>query len=208
MSDTLLPMFPLGSPLLPGAFLPLHVFEARYREMFQRVLDGDRTFGVVLIERGSEVGGGDVRFTVGCRAAVIDVHHFDDGRLAVQAVGTNRIEVLEWLADDPYPQARVRDLLESAEPPAPAAVERVEHATLRAHELVELYVRHDPALDGFELQVPAEPIIAVWALASQLPLGPLDRQHLLDAGDLDVRAGVLAEAIDEQIELARARFGV
>ncbi len=54
-------MFPLGTVLLPGQTLPLHVFEPRYRELVRVCLDGDGTFGVVLIERGSEVGGGDVR---------------------------------------------------------------------------------------------------------------------------------------------------
>ena len=59
---TLLPMFPLGSTMLPGQQLPLHVFEPRYQELVRDCLDapdGPR-FGVVLIARGNEVGGGDV----------------------------------------------------------------------------------------------------------------------------------------------------
>ncbi|MET1002223.1 MAG: LON peptidase substrate-binding domain-containing protein, partial [Acidimicrobiia bacterium] len=51
-------MFPLGSVLFPHALLPLHVFEPRYRVMMRHCLEGDKEFGVVLIERGSEVGGG------------------------------------------------------------------------------------------------------------------------------------------------------
>ena len=54
-----MPMFPLGTVLFPHALLPLRVFEPRYREMTARVLREDGEFGVVLIERGSEVGGGD-----------------------------------------------------------------------------------------------------------------------------------------------------
>ncbi|HEX5095168.1 MAG TPA: LON peptidase substrate-binding domain-containing protein, partial [Acidimicrobiia bacterium] len=57
-------MFPLGTVLFPHALLPLQVFEPRYRVMMRNLLDGEREFGVVLIERGSEVGGGDVRFDV------------------------------------------------------------------------------------------------------------------------------------------------
>ena len=60
-----MPMFPLGTVLFPHALLPLHVFEPRYRVMTERVLKATREFGVVLIERGSEVGGGDTRFDVG-----------------------------------------------------------------------------------------------------------------------------------------------
>src|SRR3546814_21025825 len=52
-----LPMFPLGSAVVPGAGLPLHVFEDRYRALMKDCMAGDREFGVVLIERGSEVGG-------------------------------------------------------------------------------------------------------------------------------------------------------
>ena len=59
-----LPMFPLGTVLFPYAVLPLHVFEPRYRALTEHCLAGDGCFGVVLIERGSEVGGGDTRFAV------------------------------------------------------------------------------------------------------------------------------------------------
>jgi uncharacterized protein len=66
-----MPMFPLGTVLFPHALLPLHVFEPRYRLMTRRVLAGDGELGVVLIERGSEVGGGDTRFGVGTVARVV-----------------------------------------------------------------------------------------------------------------------------------------
>ena len=58
-------MFPLGNVLFPHAQLPLHVFEPRYRALAETCLAGDGEFGVVLIERGSEVGGGDTRFSIG-----------------------------------------------------------------------------------------------------------------------------------------------
>ena len=63
--DVSMPMFPLGTVLLPSVLLPLHIFEERYRTLIRDVLDADREFGVVLIERGSEVGGGDTRSSVG-----------------------------------------------------------------------------------------------------------------------------------------------
>ena len=63
-----MPMFPLGSVLLPGVVLPLHVFEPRYQQLVRDCLETDEhEFGVVLIDRGSEVGGGDSRTDVGCR---------------------------------------------------------------------------------------------------------------------------------------------
>ena len=64
-------MFPLGSVLVPGMVLRLHVFEPRYRDLVAVCLDGDRTFGSVLIDRGSEVGGDDVRGLVGTAAVIV-----------------------------------------------------------------------------------------------------------------------------------------
>ena len=58
-------MFPLSAVLYPHAQIPLHIFEPRYRALTRDCLAGDSRFGVVLIERGAEVGGGDQRMAVG-----------------------------------------------------------------------------------------------------------------------------------------------
>src|SRR5438128_2746014 len=102
-----MPMFPLGTVLLPGGVLPLHVFEPRYRAMVKHCLAGDREFGVVLIARGHEVGGHDQRHDVGTVARMIQVAELADGRYAMITVGMRRIRVTEWLPDDPFPQAEV-----------------------------------------------------------------------------------------------------
>ena len=73
---------------------------------------GDGEFGVVLIERGSEVGGGDTRFAVGTIARVVRVQELPDGGFALATVGIRRVRVERWLADDPYPQAEVVDVAE------------------------------------------------------------------------------------------------
>ena len=105
-----MPMFPLGAALLPGAVLPLVVFEPRYRQMVMDLLAddvNDPEFGVVMIERGLEVGGGDARTMVGTVARVIDMSALPDGRYALVAVGVERLRVSAWLPDDPYPLADV-----------------------------------------------------------------------------------------------------
>src|SRR6476646_946546 len=106
----IMPMFPLGSVLLPGGVLPLHVFEPRYRALVQDCLaSAEHEFGVVLIERGFEVGGGDFRCLVGTVARMVQVAELDDGRYALVTIGTRRIRVNGWLPDDPYPKADVED---------------------------------------------------------------------------------------------------
>src|SRR5688500_7660667 len=102
-------MFPLGSVLFPSVYLPLHVFEPRYRALVRDCLAGDREFGVVLIERGSEVGGEDVRTDAGTVARIVEAAELPDGRWALGAVGVRRLRVAAWLPDDPYPIAEVDD---------------------------------------------------------------------------------------------------
>ena len=110
MSGARLPMFPLSAVLFPHATMPLHVFEPRYRELMRDCLAGDRRFGVVLIARGSEVGGGDERSALGTRGVITEASELPDGRWVLIVEGESLIMVDEWLPDDPYPVALVRDV--------------------------------------------------------------------------------------------------
>ena len=187
-----LAMFPLGSVLFPGMPLPLRVFEPRYLALLSSVLgDDDREFGVVLIERGSEVGGGDARFTVGT-VATIEKVEVGEGSVALLARGTTRFEVVDWLAEDPFPRARVRELapveLEPDDLDALVEAERVVRATLaRQSEFVELRWPADVALSD-------DPTERLWQLAGIAPVGPLDEQALLRSS---TAAELLARLVDE-----------
>src|SRR5918995_868865 len=112
------PMFPLGTVLVPGMVLPLHVFEPRYRRMVDDCRAGDGTFGVVLIERGSEVGGGDVRTDVGTLARILRADELPDGRWILGALGIHRIRVEQWLPDEPYPRAEIVEWADEPGKPA------------------------------------------------------------------------------------------
>src|SRR6478736_527027 len=96
-----MPMFPLGSPLVPFQLLPLQVFEPRYRRLVEDCLATDSRFGVVLIERGSEVGGGDVRFDIGTVARILESAELGDGRIGLATAGEARLRVRRWLPDAP-----------------------------------------------------------------------------------------------------------
>ncbi len=128
-------MFPLGSVLLPGGVLPLHVFEPRYREMVRDCLraDGEPEFGQALITHGWETGGGDDRVMVGTVAQMLQVDAIDENRYALVAVGTRRIRINAWLPDDPYPIADVDDWPDE-DPDAPGLAVDVaaSHARVRA----------------------------------------------------------------------------
>jgi uncharacterized protein len=167
--------------------------------------DPDPAFGVVLIERGSEVGGGETRTDVGCRAAVAQASEHPDGSWSVVAVGTERIEVEEWLPDDPYPRARVRDWPDGDDPAAldAALLDEVERTARRVAALaVELGARGQ--LPDFELS--SDPGLRVYQLATVSPLGALDRRRVLTTERLDQRVSVLADLLGEQELLLQARL--
>lgn len=191
-----LAMFPLGSVLFPSMLLPLHVFEDRYRQMIHRVLEGDQQFGVVIIERGPEVGGGDVRASVGCRARILDAEQQPDGRWHMVAVGVDRIRVEHWLPDDPYPRALVSDF-----PDAPSAdvvsVGQYQELVAAFAKLMELTER----LAGGTISQPLTALsddvaLATFQMAAAAPLGPLDRQRILCGEDAGVRRTLLLDAIE------------
>ena len=196
-------MFPLGTVLFPGAPLPLHVFEPRYRAMTEDLLRGNGEFGVVLIERGREVGGGDLRFATGTVARIVEAARTPDGRWMLAAVGTRRLRVTEWLPDDPYPRAYV-------EHPADVVaagshlerIRRVERALRRVHAMrAELGTRA-----SLDIDLPDEPVAASYAAATLAGLGSLDTYGLLDLDDAAVRLDQLAVLLDEEATILDFRL--
>lgn len=172
-----LAMFPLGSVLFPGMPLQLRVFEPRYRAMLLSVLgETEHEFGVVLIERGSEVGGGDVRFGVGTVARIVSVEQAV-GSIVLLATGAERFEVVRWLQDDPFPRAQVRELaaveLDASTRSELAAAEAVVRATIaRASEFVDLSWPAD-------IELSPELAQRLWQVAGIAPLNSLDQYALL-----------------------------
>jgi Lon protease-like protein len=196
-------IFPLGTVLFPYALLPLHVFEPRYRVMMRHVLAGDREFGVVLIERGSEVGGGDARFDIGTVARVVQAAELPDGRYAVSTVGLRRLRVRRWLEDDPYPRAEIETL---DEPPAsPAAALARDRVAALITQLAGLARRIDARV-GDPPVLDADPVRASYEAAAVAPIGPLDALKLLASDDAAVRLELLATMLDERVVELRARL--
>ena len=187
-----IPMFPLGSVLFPAMPLALRVFEERYLKMMGAILDDDdHEFGVVLIERGSEVGGGDQRFEIGTTARVLQVEA-PQGPLQVVARGERRFRVIRWLEEDPYPQAEV-DFLEEFDPAEVDAVllEKVE-ATVRG--TLSYLLDLDLSLPWpTDIELADDPVSRAWQLAGISPLGTLDHQDRLEVGDA---ANLLAQVND------------
>jgi Lon protease-like protein len=198
------PIFPLGSVLFPGMPLPLRVFEPRYLALLSDILgDEPSEFGVVLIERGSEVGGGEQRFPVGTIAQVTDLDASEDFVVLV-AEGTHRFEVTAWLDDDPYPKAEIRilddfDWEESLGPLREKADAAVRSLLTLATEL---------AGEGWpaDVELSADPVAASWQLAAIAPLGPMDQVQLLNSADLPTLLVRLIEFANGAEESFRALY--
>lgn len=110
----LLPLFPLGSVLFPGALMPLHIFEPRYRLLIRRCMDRQRPFGIVLIRNGSEVDPGAEPYDVGTEAKIVAETPLPDGRSYIVARGERRFAVENRMPGvEPYLVGRVRYLDET-----------------------------------------------------------------------------------------------
>ena len=197
-----MPMFPLGAVLFPHMPLRLRVFEERFLIMMSAVIkEHAGEFGVVLIERGHEVGGGEVRFTTGTTAEIVDLGAHS-GYVALEARGTRRFDVVEWQGDKPYPQAEVVERPElvwerALEPLRAEAEARVRRALAQASEFSENIWPAD-------LELSADPIAAAWQLAGIAPIGELDQIRLLRSATMEE---LLRSVIELTADVQRDFFG-
>lgn len=186
-----LALFPLDLVLFPGAVLPLHVFEERYREMIGRCISDGADFGVARIRSGQEVGGHAETAGMGTVASIVQHRRLPDGRYVLLAAGGDRFRILERLPDEPFPQARVE--IVGPEPDVviePGLLDQVVALARRYTGLAAEAGEIDP---GVTLDVADEPETASFAVAATLAIAGASRQHLLEMGT--------ARRIDELISI-------
>ena len=205
-------MFPLGSVLFPHMPLPLQLFEQRYLMMLGQLLDTDEPqFGVVLIERGHEVGGGEKRFEYGTLARVVEVDP-RAGVTGVLGIGTNRLRVIEWLPDDPYPRASIETVPELEWDDSLIALFDETEAAVRSvlRVVAELAAGQVRTIWPPDVEISDEPVVAAWQLAAITPVGSLDQYDMLRSAsceELLTRTLSLARDAEETAGLMRALPG-
>jgi uncharacterized protein len=193
-------MFPLEVAMLPGEGLPLRIFEPRYSALVSDCLAADDpAFGVVLIAAGREVGGGDTRSDVGALARIAECADFGDGRYRLRCVMGERIRVLEWHPDDPYPRAAVETWPD--EPGDTVDVDAIRDVEDRMIALFErIAAARGEQVNGRDIVAGADASgdAAMWlyALASRLPMGQADRYAVLSAPTVAARLAALSEAVE------------
>lgn len=199
-----LPMFPLGNVVFPFTTITLRVFEPRYMVLLDRVLQGDRQCGIVLIERGFEVGGGDTRFDVGSLVEIIHVLALEGGHKAIVLAGVGRLAVQRWLDDDPHPWAEVTKV-PFGEPPAPSEIDRLVALLDRVMVLAS-----ELGADAFSragLEVAEDPLTAAYQLVATAPLTALDQQRLMAEDEPRRMVAMACTMLADQAELIKARLG-
>lgn len=205
-----LPLFPLNSVLFPGATLPLHIFEERYKEMIGFCLERGSPFGVVLIRSGNEVGEVAEPFEVGTTARIARVQRLDEGRMNLVCLGERRFRVLRRVSDTPYLVGEVEPLasIVDDDPDLPDLADTV--AALFA-EYYRLYLAVSNQWTR-QIGMPGAPEELADFVASRMAVSVWTKQRLLEELSvrlrLEMEMETLSEAIREmtpKVDAARAQ---
>ena len=189
-----LPLFPLNVVLYPGAQLPLHIFEQRYRLLISRCIDEQKPFGVVLIREGVEIGGSAVPYLVGTVAHIESAYRLADGRMYIVNLGKERFRINYPLTVDPYMVAMVT-LLED-EPGDPRLAQELLHVYNHYHRSVMAAT----GMRSTPLDLPTDPRDLSYTLADQMQMELPVKQRWLE-NSVDERLTSLAQTIQVEMNL-------
>jgi Lon protease-like protein len=193
----IMPMFPLSSVLFPYMPLRLRVFEERYLMMLAELLKNeDAQFGVVLIERGWEVGGGEQRFDLGTIAEITQLGA-QEGFVGLVAQGGRRFDVTQWLKDAPHPRAEISEIADLEWDIGLWQLrEETEHLVRRTLAVASEFAGNVWPAD---IELSPDPAAAAWQLAAIAPLNALDQVRLLRAGSFEELLGRVSELTQEVV---------
>ncbi len=193
---------------MPAMPLSLRIFEERYLKLLGDLVGQENPeFGVVLIERGQEIGGGEKRLGIGTLASVTDIGTLDEF-YGIESIGTQRFRVNAWLPDDPYPMADIDfipDLIwdDSLTMAKNQLETKVRNLLSFASEFGDLQY-------GSDTEFSEDPMQACWQLAGVLPVGPLDHLDLLQslsAADLVLETQALVSTLDQALKAMIEQLG-
>lgn len=185
-----IPLFPLNAVLFPGSALGLRIFEARYLDMVRECARGDAVFGVCLIMQGHETGEPALPAAVGTLARIVDFNTLPDGLLGISVMGGARFRVQKSrVRSDGLVIGAVREWPDESSTPVPVEFALLPAILERMAEQAELAWRNGPRERYDD---------ASWVgfrLAELLPLGDVERQHMLEVTDPLERLAALRDAV-------------
>lgn len=194
-----LPVFPLPNVVFfPRMYLPLHIFEPRYRDMVADAAAGRQCVGMALLKEGWEEDyyGNPPIFDMGCVGRLVSVQPLPDGRFNILLQGLSRFEICEQFYEKRYRQARVRLKPDVG----PVSLEPAIRETLV--RLLDAYMNESDdgrQWEGF-LRQGVDDGVLVHSLASYLDLTPLEKQFLMEADSLHQRARRLNDLLEFKLQ--------
>ena len=174
-----MPLFPLKNVVLfPGMMLPLHIFELRYREMINRCIEEKIPFGVLLIEEGQEVGDSAKPHMVGTAARITRVERYEDGRMDIVALGTQRFRVVDFDHSKSYLSGSVRHfpVINGETVQASQLVQVVRPKIIEYVEMLAKASQTRLKLD----RLPEDATTLAFLVAISLQISPKDKQSVLE----------------------------
>ncbi len=203
-----LPLFPLNTVLFPGAMLPLHIFEERYKLMIASCIEERRPFGVLLIREGWEAGETAEPFEIGTTAHIARVDELEEGKMDLVCLGGKRFRTVRLVSEDPYLTGEV-EFLASTSTDDPKAKELSDDAGSLFAEYVRLYLAISNQW-ARSVEMPGEPDGLADFIGARLGVAPQVKQRLLEELSARTRLAlevqILGEAIREmtpRVEEAR-----
>jgi hypothetical protein len=189
-----IPIFPLPNVVLfPNVFLPLHIFEPRYRAMLADALAGDRIIGMTLLMPGYEADyqGRPPVYPVGCAGVITHSEQLPDGRSNVVLRGIEKFRIVEEDASRDYRLARVEPLPEAASEAEKRLLKQRRH---RIEALLVAAIERGGQDPRFPPTIPDEDLVN--ALSQYLGLDPMERQALLERDGILARCDGLIELLE------------
>jgi Lon protease-like protein len=204
MAD-LLPLFPLPNVVLfPNVFLPLHIFEPRYREMIADALASDRMIGMVLLRPGWERNyeGRPPIYSVGCSGLLTHNERLSDGRYNIVLRGIERFRIEQEDHALSYRRGVIAPLRDEPLGSGDRASIQRQRSKLESMLGPRQSSTGDPRMPA---SMSDEDLVN--ALAQYLDLEPLEKQALLEKPCLRTRAESLVELLEMKIMMARSPRG-
>jgi len=200
-----IPIFPLPNVVLfPNVFLPLHIFEARYRSMVSDALDEDRIIGMVLLRPGWEhdYDGRPPVYPIGCAGLITHAEKLSDGRYNIVLQGLEKFRIVDQDDSRPYRLARVDSIEESVRE---ADKEEMRLARRRLESLLVPQPKGRGADPKVPPSMPDEDLVN--ALAQYLELEAVEKQALLERDGLLARCRSLIELLEMKVIVAQHKWG-
>ncbi|MBI2187106.1 MAG: LON peptidase substrate-binding domain-containing protein [Acidobacteria bacterium] len=189
-----IPIFPLPNVVLfPNVFLPLHIFEPRYRAMVADALEGDRIIGMVLLQPGYEANydGRPPVFSVGCAGVITHAEALGDGRYDIVLRGLERFRITGEDHVKAYRLAHIDALSEDVPSDDRSELRRHRH---RLEALLAAALERTGAEPRFPPAVADEDLVN--ALAQYIEFDPLERQALLEQHGVLARCRALIDLLE------------